>query len=131
MNIIIIVTNQVDGKWFLKGSKYDGTYKTKYVTCADCTHMLFAFYTVTVDGIGYDILEEYIIEDTGDVFVDPRYPLQAWQDRTDIPWAGEAPIKDYDKAYIEFMGVDLEADPRVHRHAPQNSEPVDPGKNGH
>jgi hypothetical protein len=127
MDIIIIVSNEVDRKWFLKGSKYVGTFKEKYVVCAGCTSMLFAFYTVTVDGVDYDIPEEYIIEDDGYTEVDARYPLKAWQDRTDKPWPTDEPIHDYDKAYMEYMGVDLTADPFVQRSITR--EPDDPGKN--
>lgn len=127
MDIIVVVNNEVDKRWFLHGEKYVGTYTQKADPCSECPDMLKGYYTVTIDTIDYDIPEEYIVEDDGFTFVDPRHPLQVWQDRTDIPWPGEEPIHDYDKAYIEYMGIDLEADPFVKRYKPVT--PDDPGKN--
>jgi hypothetical protein len=131
MNIYITTPCLIKDRNFLKADFLEDVTLVDYHDgCSACVEShTDQFFLYTVDGVDYYIPDIYAIEDDGTIVIDGTYPLDKFVERTSIPWPGKEPIKDYEKAYEEYMGIRLTDDPRVHKYNQDQANADDPGKN--
>lgn len=131
MDIYITTTCLIKQHNFLKGDKLEDVTLVDYHDgCSTCVEAhTDEFYKWTFYGIDYYIPAFYaVVSDDDDVVVDGTLPIESFMERVAIPYPGEEPIKDYEKAYEEMLNIKLTDDPYVKSYQ-RSTTPNDPGKN--